>query len=61
LKRRFPVAQAYQLAATGKKDFMSTEGIRVCPAVDHLAQLVQPIAIHAPRLYAAAYLRRNIQ
>jgi predicted AAA+ superfamily ATPase len=40
LKRRFPAARAYQLSAIGKKDFKSPEGIRVCPAVDFLAELV---------------------
>ncbi len=28
LKRRFPDAEAYQLSATGKRDFETPEGIR---------------------------------
>jgi predicted AAA+ superfamily ATPase len=40
LKRRFPEAEAWQLAAQGEKDFQSPEGIRVCPAGTLLSRLV---------------------
>lgn len=40
LKTRFPQAQAWQLTATGTKDFKDPLGIRVCPAVQWLATLV---------------------
>jgi uncharacterized protein len=32
LKERFPEAEAWQVSATGTKDYRSREGIRVCPA-----------------------------
>lgn len=40
LKVRFPQAQAWQLSATGKKDYVTPEGIRVCPALKLLDQLI---------------------
>lgn len=40
LKLRFPQAEALQIAATGAKDYRSPEGIRVCPALRFLAELV---------------------
>ena len=40
LKARFPDAQAWQVSATGKRDFVSAEGIRVAPATTLLRQLV---------------------
>lgn len=40
LKQRFPDCEALQISATGEKDFMSSEGIRVCPATVFLATLV---------------------
>lgn len=40
LKHRFPKAAAYQITATGKKDYVTPEGIRVCPAVKYLRDLV---------------------
>jgi predicted AAA+ superfamily ATPase len=39
-KTRFPEADAIQISATGKKDFLTPEGIRVRPALPYLAQLV---------------------
>ena len=40
LKLRFPEAEAVQIAATGAKDHRSPEGIRVCPALRFLGELV---------------------
>jgi len=40
LKVRFPAAQAWQLSATGKKDYVTPDGIRVSPALNLLNQLV---------------------
>jgi uncharacterized protein len=40
LKARFPRAEAWQISATGTRDYVSPEGIRVCPAVVFLKQLV---------------------
>jgi predicted AAA+ superfamily ATPase len=40
LKARFPECQAWQISAAGRKDFLSPEGIRVCPAPLFLATLV---------------------
>lgn len=40
LKVRFPAAQAWQLSATGKKDYVTPEGIRVSPALNLLNQLI---------------------
>lgn len=39
LKLRFPAAEAWQVTATGTKDFQSPEGIRVAPALKLLAGL----------------------
>jgi predicted AAA+ superfamily ATPase len=33
LKSRFPAAEAWQISATGKRDYQSAEGIRVAPAI----------------------------
>ncbi len=40
LRLRFPQAESYQISATGKKDFLTPEGIRVCPALGFLQKLV---------------------
>ncbi|NJL28796.1 MAG: ATP-binding protein [Thermoanaerobaculia bacterium] len=40
LKRRFPEAGAWQIAATGSKDFLDPEGIRAAPAAVFLSGLV---------------------
>jgi predicted AAA+ superfamily ATPase len=40
LKARWPHAEAWQVSATGKKDYVSAEGIRVAPAPRLLLQLV---------------------
>ncbi|MBI2894106.1 MAG: ATP-binding protein [Deltaproteobacteria bacterium] len=40
LKERFPSAQAWQISATGSKDFVTPDGIRVCPAPVLLRDLV---------------------
>ena len=40
LKARFPDVQAWQISATGTRDFVSAEGIRVAPATTLLRQLV---------------------
>lgn len=40
LKQRFPGTQAYQVTAVGRHDFLTPEGIRVCPAVKLLAEWV---------------------
>ncbi|MBM4299824.1 MAG: hypothetical protein FJ143_18935 [Deltaproteobacteria bacterium] len=40
LKARFPDAEAWQVSATGKKDYLTPEGIRVSPALALLNQLV---------------------
>lgn len=40
LKARFPGAEAWQLSATGGKDFVTPEGIRVAPALKLLGSLV---------------------
>lgn len=40
LKNRFPEAAAYQVSLKGKKDFMSGDGIRVCPAAGLLKEWV---------------------
>ena len=39
LKARFPDCEAWQLSAVGTKDFVSPEGIRVCPALEFLRRL----------------------
>ena len=40
LKARFPEAAAWQIAAAGRKDYVSSEGIRVAPALALLSGLV---------------------
>ncbi|MCA9471775.1 MAG: ATP-binding protein [Nitrospirales bacterium] len=40
LKAKFPDAQAWQIHATGKKDYETKEGIRVAPALTFLKDLV---------------------
>lgn len=40
LKNKFPHAKAYQVSLRGTKDYMSGEGIRVCPAIEFLKTLV---------------------
>ena len=37
---RFPEADAWQVSATGRKDFVTPEGIRVAPAVELLRTLL---------------------
>jgi predicted AAA+ superfamily ATPase len=39
LKQRFPQAQAWQIHAAGKKDYVTPEGIRVAPALELLKEL----------------------
>jgi len=38
LKKKFPEAEAWQISATGKKDFLSADGIRVAPALKLLSR-----------------------
>lgn len=40
LSTKFPKAQAWQLSAIGKKDYVSGDGIRVSPALNFLKNLV---------------------
>ena len=40
LKARFPTAEAWQVSATGRKDHVTPEGIRVAPALALLGRLV---------------------
>ncbi len=40
LNRRFPEAQAIQVALDGRRDFVTPEGIRAMPAIDFLRTLV---------------------
>lgn len=40
LKGRFPEVTAWQIAATGNKDYQTPNGIRVCPALTFLKGLV---------------------
>jgi hypothetical protein len=40
LKARFPNVDAWQISATGTKDYVSREGIRVAPALQLLGTLV---------------------
>ncbi|MFN0117749.1 MAG: ATP-binding protein [Elusimicrobiota bacterium] len=40
LKARFPRSEALQISAMGKKNYVSREGIRVCPALPFLRGLV---------------------
>jgi len=39
-KNRFPRCEAWQISATGSKDFITTEGIRACPALKYLNTLI---------------------
>lgn len=40
LKAKFPGAEAWQVSATGSRDFVSPEGIRVAPALTLLSALI---------------------
>jgi len=40
LSRRFPAAETWQISATGRKDYLDAEGIRVAPAAALLARFV---------------------
>lgn len=40
LKVRFPQSECWQISAHGKKDYVSKENIRVCPAIKFLGQLI---------------------
>jgi hypothetical protein len=40
LRARFPECEAFQLSAIGRKDYVTPDGIRVCPAVTLLQTLV---------------------
>ena len=40
LKARFPGAEAWQVSATGTKDYLTPEGIRVSPALSLLDRLI---------------------
>ena len=40
LKLRFPECPAWQISASGRKDFLSPEGVRVCPALEFLGTLI---------------------
>lgn len=40
LKGKYPQAEAWQVSATGQKDYLTPEGIRVCPALVLLGDLV---------------------
>lgn len=40
LKRRFPKAEAWQVSASGKKDYVDVEGIRVAPALRLLQKFI---------------------
>ena len=40
LKERFPSCDAWQISAVGKKDYISTNNIRVCPATVFLQRLI---------------------
>jgi hypothetical protein len=40
LKARFPDAEAWQLSTTGRKDFLSAEGIRAAPTLKLLRRLI---------------------
>lgn len=40
LRARFPECEAFQVSAVGKKDYVTPDGIRVCPAVTLLKTLV---------------------
>jgi predicted AAA+ superfamily ATPase len=40
LKTRFPACEAWQISATGRQDYVTADGIRVCPAPVFLRELV---------------------
>ena len=40
LKARFPAASALQISSSGRRDYVTPDGIRVMPAVDYLRTLV---------------------
>ena len=40
LASRFPKVAAFQVSAIGTNDYVSAEGIRVCPALNWLSSLV---------------------
>lgn len=40
LRTRFPAAEAFQIAMSGERDFVTPAGIRVMPALDYLRRLV---------------------
>lgn len=40
LKARFPECEAWQISAVGKKNYMTPDRIRVCPAIEFLTHLV---------------------
>lgn len=40
LKERFPKVDAWQISATGMKDYVSREGVRVAPALAFLTKLI---------------------
>jgi hypothetical protein len=39
LKARFPAVESLQISATGTKDYVTPDGIRVCPAPVLLGRL----------------------
>jgi len=40
LKARWPDCPAWQISAAGTKDYLTPEGIRVCPALVYLNTLI---------------------
>ena len=40
LKARFPECESFQISAVGRKDYISSDTIRVCPAVTYLKKLI---------------------
>lgn len=40
LKLRFPACEAFQISAIGQKDYIGELGIRVCPAIKYLMDLI---------------------
>jgi len=40
LSRKFPECPSWQVSATGQKDFVTPQGVRVCPAITFLRELV---------------------
>ncbi|MBF0360766.1 MAG: ATP-binding protein [Oligoflexia bacterium] len=40
LKNKFPETTAYQISLHGKKDYLSKDGIRICPATHFLKELL---------------------